>query len=133
MPKLSLTKWAIIAGSLCAAVVLLPWLARPISKVLRSSNEGATKNSLGQIRDAIFRYNKATGANPSNLTALIQNGKYLESIPLAATPPYHRSSAQVHEGTKSNDAGGWMYNDSNGGVWVNCTHTDTKLQIWDGY
>ena len=70
-------------------------------------------------------------------------GKYLQSLPKAKAPSYHRDSNQVHtfpsrsQATDS-DGGGWAYinNPSGpdfGSAWVNCSHTDTRGSVWNAY
>lgn len=118
---------AIILGIL-AVIVAAPM----VSKVLRSSNEGATKGKLYQIREALTRYKKETGTFPPDLAALTNGGKHLDVIPFAAIPPHHKDSSSVRIGSTTNDEGGWLYGGS-GDIWVNCTHTDTKHLGWSGY
>lgn len=123
---------AVKLGAFILATLVVIVATPPIFKVLRSSAEGATQGKLGLIREALYRYNKDTGAYPAGLDALTQGAKYLEALPPAATPPYHQDSSRVHIGAQPNDEGGWQY-DGRGAVWVNCTHTDTKTRRWDNY
>lgn len=51
---------------------------------------------------------------------------------------YHPASAKVVRARQHDDTGGWLYNDKlgdpdHGGVWVNCTHTDSKAMAWTGF
>lgn len=109
----TLAQVMVLVGGLAAFLVVLP----KVQPLLRSSTEGQTRGELGEVR---ARYQKDVKSFP----------KYAE-IPAAQTPPYHASSA-VSLGVKSNDAGGWMY-DGAGGLWVNCTHTDSKQTNWESY
>lgn len=98
--------------------------------LIRKSSEGATKGNLGNIRAALSRYYGDTqGKYPPGLDAL--SGKYLDSLPFAKTPNFHPDSSAVLSGKKANDAGGWLYDGEN--VFVNCTHTDTKGNVWSSY
>lgn len=98
--------------------------------LIRKSSEGATKGNLGSIRAALSRYHGDTqGKHPPGLDAL--SGKYLDSLPLAKTQNYHRDSSAVHSGKLADDSGGWLYDGEN--VSVNCTHTDTKGNVWSSY
>ena len=65
-------------------------------------------------------------------------GKYLSAVPLAKAPNYHGDLSTTVNGVSANDAGGWSFNnvasDANvGTLWVNCTHTDTRGQVWTTY
>jgi prepilin-type N-terminal cleavage/methylation domain-containing protein len=119
------------------AAVALPKYAG----LLRKSNEGASKGSLGAIRSSLaVYYGDLEGQYPSDLTSLTIAGRYLQEIPIAKTPNYHADSSAVHGGGSSSfsDNGGWEYDDltgdaNMGSVWVNCTHTDTKGSVWTAY
>ncbi|MBI5883750.1 MAG: hypothetical protein HZB91_11675 [Elusimicrobia bacterium] len=108
-------------------------------RLIRKSNEGASKGNLGSIRSALSIYFKDMGGvYPSSLDQLTIGGKYLPAIPRAKAPSYHTDSNAVHPGKASNDAGGWLYNNDPkdkdfGDVLVNCAHTDTKGSFWTAY
>ncbi len=124
-----------------AIIGILAAIAIPkFAQLVRKSNEGASKGNLGAVRSALsIYYGDNEGLYPTDdMTSLTTNGKYLTAIPMAKTPTYHPDSATVVTQTSSNDAGGWTYNntttDANfGTVWVNCTHTDTKGNVWTSY
>jgi len=121
------------------AVVAVPKFADLINK----SKEGATKGSLGAMRAALtVYYGDQEGQYPYDTLASLAP-KYLESIPLAKTPPAHTTdSSGVVAGTSAayvTDANGWAYNNTytettGAGGWgtvvVNCTHTNSKGERW---
>jgi len=119
------------------AAVAIPKFANLINK----SKEGASKGNLGAIRSALsIYYGDLEGQYPSDMYSLTVSGKYMPQIPQAKAPPYHQDSSTESMGagtTSVNDAMGWAYdntNDSNwGGLWVNCTHTDTRSTTWSAY
>ncbi len=119
------------------AMVAVPKFADLINK----SKEGATKGSLGAIRSSLtVYYGEQEGQYPTDALATLAP-KYLESIPLAKTPPAHADASGVvaaGSGTVS-DANGWVYNNDRtqttgsggwGTVLVNCTHTTSKGDLW---
>ena len=124
-----------------AIIGILAAIAVPkFADLINKSKEGATKGSLSSVRSAIqVYYGDNEGVYPTdNLACLTTNGKYLTVMPKAKTPNYHPDSATVTTQTSSNDTGGWSYDntvaDTNfGTVWVNCTHTDTKGNVWTTY
>ena len=124
-----------------AIIGILAAIAIPkFADLVRKSNEGASKGNLGAVRSALsIYYGDNEGVYPTDsLGSLTLNGKYLTSMPLAKTPNYHPDSATVANVTSGNDAGGWAYDNTTtdpnyGTVWVNCTHTDTKGNIWTSY
>ena len=118
------------------AAIVIPKFA----DLVRKSNEGASRGNLGALRSALsIYYGDNEGQYPTdNLASLTVNGKYLTAIPMAKTPNYHPDSATVTTQTSSNDTGGWSYDNTVGDpnfgtVWVNCTHTDTKGNVWTTY
>ena len=126
-----------------AIIGILAAIAVPkFADLIRKSNEGATKGSLGAIRSALsIYYGDMEGQYPSDWVSLTVSAKYLAGIPQAKTPNYHAgltTSSYGSMGSASNDGTGWAYNnqpgDSNlGTLWVNCTHTDTRGSTWSTY
>ncbi len=123
-----------------AIIGILAAIAIPkFADLIRKSNEGATKGNLGAVRSALsIYYGDLEGVYPANPEQLSVNGKYLGSIPNAKTPPYHGESSGFTLGTTVDGGGGWMFNnvrtDSNfGTIFVNCTHTDSKGNVWTTY
>jgi len=108
-----------------------------LKELVRSSNEGASKGSLGSIRSALSAYyGDNNGTYPASIEALTVGGRYLQSIPHAKLSPYHPDSAAVK--ARVDDAGGWSYdNDPRsayfGTLWLNCTHTDARGSVWTSY
>ncbi|MBI5200139.1 MAG: prepilin-type N-terminal cleavage/methylation domain-containing protein [Elusimicrobia bacterium] len=108
------------------------------ASLLRKANEGGVIGQLGSLRSAIsIYYADMEGQYPGALASLTQNPKLISSLAAIAPPPFHQSSAVIHNGSVANDTGGWMYDDTGGTtfgtVWVNCTHTDSKGTAWNAY
>lgn len=126
------------AGRLAAAGLLTVWAAAFLGsfamppQLYRAAEEGATRGRLGTLREALARHHSENGGRyPVDLAGL-------PSLPAAIAPYYHPASAAVRLGTSSDDGGGWLYNNVEGhseygGVWVNCTHTDSKIWRWDRF
>lgn len=107
-------------------------------ELLRRSQEGASKGSLGSIRSVLKIYYAEMETYPADLAALTLSTKYLDSIPAVKTPSYHPDNAAVRLAAASDDAGGWLYDNVPGdanfaNVVVNCTHTDSKGSVWAQY
>ncbi len=132
-----------------AIIGILAAIAIPkFANLIRQSQEGATKGNLSGIRSALsIYYGDNTGVYPTDLPGLTVNGKYLSVIPNSTIPPYHTAtSLDVNQtggggpgaASEASGAGEWLYDslstDGNyGGVWVNCTHTDTHGTTWTTY
>jgi prepilin-type N-terminal cleavage/methylation domain-containing protein len=126
-----------------AIIGILAAIAIPkFASLIRKSSEGACKGNLGAIRSAIsIYYGDMEGQYPATPEALTVGGKYMSVLPAAKAPNYHPDSAVVGLGSvivNINDAGGWAYDDeaaspTYGGLYVNCTHTDTKGSLWSRY
>ncbi|MCL2485315.1 MAG: type II secretion system GspH family protein [Endomicrobia bacterium] len=129
-----------------AVIILLAIIAVPkMADTLKKSNENATKASLGSLRSAIaMYYGDHEGNYPDANIAeeLTKDAKYIASIPAASGSSYHpKSNKIVISGTEiSNDTGEWIYKaddteDENGRVkgqiWINCTHKDSKGNVWN--
>lgn len=123
-------------------VAILAAIAVPkFASLLRKSNEGATKGSLGTLRSALgIYYADMEGQFPSDLGSLTLGAKYLQAMPLARTPGYHAATADVvaWNGGAGTDAGGWMYDGiagdaQAGSVLVNCVETDARGASWSSY
>jgi len=125
-----------------AIIGVLAAIAIPkFAELIRKSQEGSSKGTLGGLRSALaIYYGDMEGQYPSQLAALTVNGKYLTLVGLARTPNYHTDTSLETDGllTAPTDGGGWMYNNtvSNaalGILEINCTHTDTKGSVWTTY
>lgn len=144
-----------------AIIGILSAIAIPkFADLIRKSNEGATKGNLGAIRSAVsiyygelegwFPVPTASGgsATAGTLGAILtmENGKYLKEVTSSYAPPHHAKSANVTiavaSGNETASPGAWGYQDARspgtgekqwGDVWVNCTHTDSKGQVWSSY
>ncbi|MFA5138300.1 MAG: hypothetical protein WC728_03625 [Elusimicrobiota bacterium] len=132
-PKLPILLGCTLGGVACAGMY-------PASiKQQRRETEGYTRGNLGAIRSALTIYYEDNGTYPSSLMSLAEGGKYLRSgMPTAKTPPYHPPSNAITQATKSDDSGGWLYSNVRGdagfgGVFVNCTHTDTRGKVWTSH
>ena len=145
-----------------AIIAILASIAIPkFARLLRKSDEGATKGNLGSMRSALSIYYADNTFFPADnvyhdsnsiLVSSALAPKYIGAIPLAKATPYHTTSSTVfshwtdsngnislvHDGTT-----GWMYAsgaDSSGNVLtpsgqiiLDCSHTDTKGTAWSAY
>lgn len=126
-----------------AIIGILASIAIPkFAALVRKSSEGASKGNIGSVRSAInIYYADLEGLYPTTIAALTISAKYLSAIPRAKAPNYHadQSGEFPRSGAAApNDAGGWYYDDlagtaNFGAVLVNCTHTDTKGEVWSAY
>ena len=126
-----------------AIIGVLASIAIPkFADLIRKSSEGATKGSLGSLRSAIgIYYGDMEGQFPADPASLTVGGRYLRAIPPAKTPNYHPDSSAILLGSAAGgftDGGGWGYDaapgdQDYGGIFVNCTHTDSKGSVWSSY
>lgn len=111
------------------------------SNLVTKSKEAKIKSSLAALRSGLSIYYSDNQAYPSDLTVgLATNGKYLASIPLAEVPsvedqgnPGHGSGNAVAALVDDSATGQWAYLFTANGecpVYVNCTHHDTRGEIW---
>ena len=77
-----------------AIIGILAAIAIPkFAELIRKSQEGATKGSLGALRSALnIYYADMEGYKAHNLDSLIVNAKYLSAIPPASVSPYHTTN-----------------------------------------
>ena len=142
---------AIAVGPVAAAA--LPDLAgmmKKASKLAQQSREGRTKGNLGAFRAALsIFYGDFEGRYPRNLSVLTKDGKYLRSIPNADTAVAGHTptkaviiitgvQTEAELFKKLKDTGGWAYvADPNSPLWgtlvVDCTHADSKGNLWHRY
>jgi len=130
-----------------AIIGILSAIAIPkFADLIRKSNEGATKGSLGAIRSAMsIYYGEIEGwypiTDPAPLLTM-ENGKYLKEIPACYAPPFHVKVSSFNMLGSAADDGSWGYQNNRtpasgdkpwGDVWVNCTHTDSKATSWSTY
>lgn len=124
---LELVVMVAIIGILSA--VIIPQFGESI----HVSNDGSTRANLGTIRKAMsVYYSEIDGLYPQTLGMLTVNGRYLKKIPLTKTRTCPHSSAET-AGTTADDAGGWLYDNAQGVVRVNCTGVDAKGAVWTTY
>ncbi|PIR18479.1 MAG: hypothetical protein COV48_07310 [Elusimicrobia bacterium CG11_big_fil_rev_8_21_14_0_20_64_6] len=134
-----------------AIIGILAAIAVPkFAELIRKSNEGATKGSMGAVRSALsIYYADNEGQYPSDdLSSLAVSGKYLSAMPSVLAPNYHPNSAIVENnddwgmGSMAfTDDGRWLYWNwtmglsprGKGDIWLACTHTDTKGNRWTTY
>lgn len=147
----------LIIGAAILVLAGLGWsFLRSIGRLHRMNSDGNTLGRLGAIRSALsVYYGDMEGQYPSDLSALIVHHQdpaggtrnYLRSIQVAqCRSPYHVSpdcsknmEPGVHDKIRyaptPDDAGGWGYNSDPkdnlfGTVYVNCTHTDSRGQVF---
>ncbi|MBI3298365.1 MAG: hypothetical protein HYZ75_09400 [Elusimicrobia bacterium] len=103
----------------------------------RVSKDGATRGRLTALRTAVQQARDAElGLAPGDLSEL--SPKFIDSVPAAelrvsAFRRLHEDSGAVRVGSAATDEGGWLYDAEAGAVFVNCTHTDSKLSVWSVY
>ncbi len=131
-------------------IAILAAIATPkFTNTIRSSQEARTKGNLAALRASISSYYTDTEGRPpiDDLASLVP--RYIASIPIKLTPPYHREGNVVSAGSAASQsetaadgfgsvAGDWFYfNDPSepqfGHVVVNCVHTDLRDRIWTNY
>ncbi len=135
-----------------AIIGILAAVAIPkFANLIRKSNDGSTRGSLGTLRSALSiyygdnegYYPSAAKADTSTVLTATLIPKYLSAVPNVKTG-YHANSNAVrtHEQYTSghqHDTGAWGYDsivpaDSNWGrVWVFCHHTDARGTSWTTY
>ena len=135
-----------------AIIGILAAIAIPkFADLVTRSKESAVKGSLGSVRSAVsIYYSDNEGYFPLDLNAgLTTNSKYLQAIPIASVPavtaqnnPGHTANGAVviGDGSTVNDGNAstaiWYYTNSGnslGNVLVECTHNDTKGNVWTSY
>ena len=146
-----------------AIIGILAAVAIPkFSELIRKSQEGQVKGTLGSVRSALSIYfGDMEGNFPSDLDSLTIAGKYLADVPSIKVPNYHQSTTIIRHNLTPNafgcgsgyvlDTGEWIYWSDNGSLcggssppagqrartqgefWVACTHTDTKNSVWTTY
>lgn len=128
-----------------AVIVILSIIAVPkFTNILRESNEKATKANLGALRNAIaLYYGDHEGEYPGLdiVKELTENQKYIKEIPFVYCVPHHSKTNKIilKDFDKYKDSGYWAYkiDDSDDGtgrlkgqIWILCTHTDSKGNVW---
>jgi prepilin-type N-terminal cleavage/methylation domain-containing protein len=125
-----------------AIIGILAAIAIPkFAELIRKSSEGASKGNLGGLRSALtIYYGDMEGQYPDHISGLTLGGKYIGAIPVAKVPNYHNDSSSELDGplAVTTDVGGWVYNNTvgsvnDGGMLINCSHTDTKGSVWTAY
>jgi len=125
-----------------AIIGILAAIAYPqFAQLTRKAWEGKTKANLGVIRSALsIYYGDEEGIYPTdNLASLIP--RYLASIPMQDTRPYHQIGNDVGNGdavAQQSSRNSWFYYSVPGDpLWgkiiVNCDHQDLKGQVWSSY
>lgn len=120
-------------------LILLYLIITPyFSGMFRKSAEGAVKNDLARLRQAVAAHRAGRdGQAPSSLEDLGPIpplwGRYAE------VPHPGRAAALVVESSAPADTGKWAYVLSpsspslSGAVFIDCTHTDIKGSAWNSY
>jgi prepilin-type N-terminal cleavage/methylation domain-containing protein len=115
------------------AAIAIPKFADLVTK----SKEAAVKGSLGSVRSAVsIYYSDSEGVFPNNSVAgfreALTNGtKYLQQLPFISIPKPGNHGATNGVVTVLGDTGAWAYvSNTDGHVFINCTHTDTKSSTW---
>ncbi len=125
------------------------------SNLLLKAKEGATRGNLGRLRSSLSIYygdmegsypNCLWGTNSTILTSVLVP-KYIDKIPKNHAANFHIPTPAVfchQDNDSAHDGSGWGYDGeytiycpslclNHGGIWMMCSHTDTKLTRWDSY
>ncbi len=146
-----------------AIIGILAAIAIPkFAELIRKSQEGQVKGSLGALRSAMsIYYGDMEGRFPDDMYSLTLGGKYLSAISAAKIPDYHASTTIIRHNQNTNafgcgsgyvlDTGEWIYWSDDGTLcgaapppagqrarvqgefWIACSHTDTKGTVWTSY
>ena len=142
-----------------AIIGILAAIAIPkFAQLIRKSQEGQVKGSLGAVRSALsIYYGDMEGTWPGDVYSLTIAGKYMATIPNIKVPDYHASTTIIRHNLYTNaygcgsgyqlDTGEWIYWSEDlgcsppigvrartvGEIWVACSHTDTKGTHWTDY
>ena len=134
-----------------AIIGILAAIAIPkFADLVTRSKESAVKGSLGSVRSAVsIYYSDNEGFFPIDLNlGLTTNSKYLQAMPTVTIPPVTAQSNPGHAASSVVDAeasgaaatddtvGIWLYTNSGinlGNVAIECTHMDTKGNVWTTY
>jgi type II secretory pathway pseudopilin PulG len=119
--------------------VLLVLFIPSIINLFSKSNEDTAISNLGSLRSALSAYYTDNQGYPTDdLTSLLNNSRYISTIPLIMTNQIHAPNYSVIVETAPTDTGKWSYNnDPNSASWgsihIGCTHTNYKGVIWSTY
>jgi type II secretory pathway pseudopilin PulG len=133
-----------------AIIGLLAAVAIPkFAEMVRKAKEGNTKGNLGAVRGALSIYYSSMegwypvgpAGNPSPLLTNTLTPKYMSVLPKIELANYHFVTNLVSNVTAAtvNDSGEWMYDGAGpadlqwGQIWIDCTHTDTKGDLWSAF
>lgn len=139
------TRWMYAQlGGFLFTVLLLGLVAVPkFRDLLRYSGEGQNKGNLSLLRQRLMEYHGAEGGYPPDLESLVREPGLVRIPELwrvwgAGLP--HAKSAQVElrRGKVLRDTGHWAYVNAPGSpdfgsVYIDCTHTDARGELWAGY
>lgn len=107
--------------------------------LVRKSAEGANKGNLGAMRQLLQDYQKShDGQSPQNLDDIIRPDAKIPSLWSYKAGTHHEKSAKwrLVTSTDSTDTGEWAYRldaSTGGHVYIDCTHTDTRGNVWSAY
>lgn len=119
--------------------IMLIILSVAVPKVAELRERSRNLKALATLRSALARYAADTKTKgPADLSELTKGAKYLAEIPPVGLRGHHDRSAQVYPFQVGGDAGGWSYSSPTGayegvGIWINCTHTDSRGRAWNTY
>ena len=119
-----------------AIIGLLAAIAIPkFANLTYKAREATVKNKLSAFRSAInLYYADSEGLYPQDDTALVP--RYLAEIPRIGLPAPINHLDTNDVGNLVNDWAtnrAWFYDGSDGRLYVNCTHTDTRGVTWSLY
>ena len=118
------------------SVLIVPKFASSI----QHSNESSSLAGLTSLRSALnVYYTDQAGYYPFDLSPLLQPGsKYLGTAPILYTAVHGQTGSvnAVPTLDGSLDTGEWGYVNAGpqqGNIWIQCTHQDSRGNIWSQY
>lgn len=128
-----------------AIIAILAFVAAPkFTDLISRSKESSIKAQLGTLRSAMNIYYSDVQEYPSDLSDGLTTGeKYLKEIPPVTIPSVASTNNPGHQ--KSNDistsfddvaSGAWLFlreADQSAFVFINCSHVDSKQNVWSSY
>ena len=125
-----------------AIIGILAAVAMPrFADLVRKSNEGAAKGSLGAIRSALsIYYADNEGIWPASLAGMVaifndagSAAKYLAAIPVRKVGGGAKGDGLADESIVLDDGTAWLYHPTTGDIAINSSGTDTKGVIYSSW
>lgn len=91
--------------------------------------ESAARGGLGTLRLRVDEQKKAGGKPPAELAG----APVLWESTFFRPPHPPTSSVLKMSRSEARDSGGWGYDARTGDVFIDCSHSDSKLSAWSSY